>query len=168
MRNAARSLLAQSATLSASNCNPSMRPALAASPRHCCRCTPRLFQFWLSSSYPRHSYSSTGIVRLISPLHKRCQLSVWMPVLRKRARMQRFPPQTKQWCGRGKLHFFVKRSTLCRSLVRSADGHDPRTMLGSPCARRCGTVFLGHGCNGVRSTGCGTFRANCRRKLGQG
>jgi len=58
--------------------------------------------------------------RLRSPLHKRCHLSVRMPVPRKRARMQRFPPQTKQWCGRGKLRFFVKRSTLCRSLVRSA------------------------------------------------
>src|SRR6266699_967018 len=51
----------KSATLSASNGNPSMRTALAASPRHCCRCTPRLFQFSLSSSYPRHSYFSTGV-----------------------------------------------------------------------------------------------------------
>ena len=67
-----------------------------------------------------HSYFSTGIVRLRSPLHKRCHLSVRMPVLRKRARVQRFPPQTKQWYGRGKFLFFVKRSTLCRSLVSSA------------------------------------------------
>ena len=59
--------------------------------------------------------------RLRSPLHKGCHLSVRMPVLRKRARMQRFPPQTKQWYGRGKLHFFVKRSTLCRSFVRFTD-----------------------------------------------
>jgi len=38
-----------------------MQSALAASSRHCCRCTPQLFQFSLSSSYPRHSYFSTGV-----------------------------------------------------------------------------------------------------------
>ncbi len=70
--------------------------------------------------------------RLRSPLHKRCHLSVRMPVLRKRARMQRFPPQTKQWCGRGKLHLFVKRSTLCRSLVRFA-----RVIIQGPSLAPC-------------------------------
>ena len=70
--------------------------------------------------------------QLRSPLHKRCHLSVRMPVLRKRARMQRFPPQTKQWWGRGKLHFFVKRSTLCRSLVSFAT-----FIIQGPCLAPC-------------------------------
>ena len=64
-----------------------------------------------------HSYFSTGIVRLMSPLHNRCHLSV-----RLRA-VQNLRGFSGYGCKRSNLrtlatHSFVERSTLRRKLVR--------------------------------------------------
>ncbi len=99
-----------------------------------------------------HSYFSTGIVRLMSPLHNRCHLSVRLRAVQNLRGFSGYVGATCQsGCGlcricvdsavttakRSKVrtlatHSFVKRSTLCRSLVRSAEGHNPRT-----CLARC-------------------------------
>ena len=53
--------------------------------------------------------------RLRSPLHKRCHLSVRMPVLLKRARMQRFPLQTEQGTDVGNSFFRQAFDTLSKA-----------------------------------------------------
>jgi len=74
-----------------------------------------------------HSYFSTGIVLLMSPLHDRCHLPI-----RLRA-VQNLRGFSGYHCKRSKVrrlatHSFVKRSTLCRRLVRGGWGEQTGTI----------------------------------------
>ena len=77
-----------------------------------------------------HSYFSTGIVRLISPLHNRCHLSVRLRAVQNLRGFSGYDCKAEQGADVGKSRFRQALDTLSKPR-QICEGHNPRTMLGS-------------------------------------
>src|SRR6266581_4464100 len=107
-RKGARFLPAKPARLSASICSPTKRFAVAASARGSHPCILSLFRFSLS-------YFWTGIVRLMSPLHNRCHLSVRLRAVQNLRRFSGYDCKTEQGTDVGNSFFRQAFDTLSKA-----------------------------------------------------